>query len=90
MQKFEDQSLPSPTRKLRRLLLVTYEDPWNPVAWSGIPFQIREALERQVETLSVVGALKPRRSKWEFVRHLAHRRHPIRYPLELASYSQRQ
>ena len=90
MQKFEDQSLPSPTRKLRRLLLVTYEDPWNPVAWSGIPFQIREALERQVETLSDVGALKPRRSKWEFVRHLAHRRHPIRYPLELASYSQRQ
>ena len=49
-------------RELKHLLLTTTEDPFNIKAWSGIPFSLRSALERQVERVSVFTPPPPRRS----------------------------
>jgi glycosyltransferase involved in cell wall biosynthesis len=47
---------------LKHLLLTTTEDPFNPKAWSGIPYSLREALERQVDKVSVFCPPPPRRA----------------------------
>jgi glycosyltransferase involved in cell wall biosynthesis len=76
-------------KKLRHLLLVSFEDPWNPLAWSGIPLHVRLAFEKKVEKLSILGALKPKRSAKDVLFHLMHGRHPIRYPVDLGATAQR-
>jgi len=49
-------------RELKHLLLTTTEDPFNFKAWSGIPFSLRTALERQVERVSVFRPPPPKRT----------------------------
>ena len=49
-------------RELKHLLLTTTEDPFNIKAWSGIPFSLRAALERQVDRVSVFTPPPPKRS----------------------------
>ncbi len=68
-------------RKLGHLLLATLEDPYNPESWSGTPFALRSALEKQVERVSVCGWLKPRRNPVHAALRLALGGKPPRYPL---------
>jgi glycosyltransferase involved in cell wall biosynthesis len=76
-------------KKLTHLLLVTLEDPWNALAWSGTPFHMRASLERQVDKLSVLASLKPTRNPKDVLLKLAYGRDPERYPLHLTKASQR-
>lgn len=47
---------------MKHLLLTTVEDPYNRNSWSGITFALREALERNVERLSVFRPSRPSRN----------------------------
>jgi glycosyltransferase involved in cell wall biosynthesis len=49
-------------KELKHLLLATTEDPFNIKSWSGIPFSLRSALERQVERVTVFRPPPPRRA----------------------------
>lgn len=49
-------------RSIKHLLLTTVEDPYNLNAWSGIVFAMREALERNVERVSVFQPPRPSRN----------------------------
>ena len=64
---------------LKHLMLATGEDPSDPQSWSGIPFSMREALERKVERLTVFRAPKPERGPLDAALRLV--LGPRRYPL---------
>jgi glycosyltransferase involved in cell wall biosynthesis len=49
-------------RVLKHLLLTTTEDPASPKSWSGIPYSLRVALEKQVERVTVFRPPPPRRT----------------------------
>ncbi len=75
-------------KTLRHLLLVTLEDPYNPLSWSGTPYYMRLALEAKLERVSVLAKLKPRRSPIDVLLRavLGH----DRYPLYLTKAAQKQ
>lgn len=50
------------TKRLKHLLLATLEDPYDVRSWSGIPFNMRLALENKVDRLTVISRLKPKRT----------------------------
>ena len=78
------------TRPLRHLLLATLEDPYNPRSWSGTPFNMRTALERQLEKVSVLGSLKPKRTLVNSALRVLFGGTPPRYPLFLTPAAQRE
>lgn len=78
------------TRPLRHLLLATLEDPYNPRSWSGTPYNIRTALERQLEKVSVLGNLKPKRTLVNSALRVLCGGKPPRYPLFLTPAAQRE
>ena len=57
-------------RELKHLLLTTTEDPFNIKAWSGIPYSLRTALERQVDKVSVFCPPPPKRTPIDDVRRV--------------------
>ena len=77
------------TNRLRHLLLVTLEDPYNPRSWSGTPYQMRLALEKKVEKLSILANLKPKRSLMGTALRVLLGGKPPRYPLYLTTAAQR-
>ncbi|HEX3437138.1 MAG TPA: glycosyltransferase family 4 protein, partial [Pseudacidobacterium sp.] len=77
-------------KKLTRLLLVTLEDPYNPRSWSGIPYNMRIALETKVNNLSVVSNLKPRRTPVNVLLRVVCGGKKPRYPLYLTRAAQKQ
>ena len=64
---------------LQHLMLATGEDPADPQSWSGIPFSLREALERRVERVTVFRPPPPARSPVDLALRLAlgARRYPL-------------
>ena len=48
--------------RLKHLLLVSTEEMSNPKAWSGIPFSLRTALERQLDRVTSFEPPRPRRT----------------------------
>ena len=78
------------SRPLRHLLLATLEDPYNPRSWSGTPYNMRVALERQVDKVSVLGNLKPKRTLISAALRVALGGTPPRYPLFLTAPAQRE
>ena len=76
------------TRKLRHLLLATLEDPFNPRSWSGTPYNMRLALERKVDRLSVLANLKPKRTPVNVALRVLLGGKPPRYPLYLTRAAQ--
>lgn len=76
-------------RKLKHLLLATLEDPYNPGSWSGIPFNMRVALEGSVEKLSILARMKPRRNPRDVALRIILGGKPSRYPLFLTAASQK-
>ncbi len=57
-------------RELKHLLLTTTEDPFNLKAWSGIPFSLRTALERQVARVSVFTPPPPKRAPIDVIKRV--------------------
>ncbi len=57
-------------RELKHLLLTTTEDPFNIKAWSGIPYSLRAALERQVDKVSVCLPPPPKRAPFDVLRRV--------------------
>ncbi len=47
---------------LQHLMLATGEDPADPQSWSGIPYSLRQALEKQVERVTVFRPPPPSRN----------------------------
>lgn len=78
------------TRPLRHLLLATLEDPYNPRSWSGTPYFMRLALEKQIEKVSVLGNIKPRRTLVNSALRVLLGGKPARYPLFLTAAAQRE
>jgi glycosyltransferase involved in cell wall biosynthesis len=72
------------------LLLVTLEDPYDPVSWSGTAYQMREALEARIERVSVLSNLKPKRTLINVALRAALGGKPPRYPLYLTKAAQKQ
>jgi glycosyltransferase involved in cell wall biosynthesis len=67
------------TRAPRRILLVSHDDPRDPVTWSGVPYSVFRALEKQVDRIDVVAGVPVVRSAFHVgVQHLLGER---RYPL---------
>lgn len=64
---------------LKHLLLVSTEELFNIKAWSGIPYSLRSALERQVDRVTSFQPPRPRRTPLASVRRLLHgaARHPL-------------
>src|ERR1035441_7930271 len=56
--------------RLRHLLLVTKEDPFDPTSWSGIPFSLRAALERHVERVTVLRSGRPKVTPFALLKRL--------------------
>jgi glycosyltransferase involved in cell wall biosynthesis len=77
------------TRKLRHLLLATLEDPFNPRSWSGTPFNMRVALEKQIDQVSVLANLKPKRTLVTAGLRGLLGGNPPRYPLFLTAPAQK-
>ena len=63
------------------LLLTTVEDAFDVKAWSGIPYSLREALERQVERLTVFSPSRPARTLVDGLKRQWYGGTPKRYPL---------
>jgi glycosyltransferase involved in cell wall biosynthesis len=78
------------TRPLRHLLLATLEDPYNPRSWSGTPYNIRVALEKRLEKVSVLGNVKPKRTVVNSALRVLMGGKPPRYPLFLTAAAQRE
>jgi glycosyltransferase involved in cell wall biosynthesis len=57
-------------RELKHLLLATTEDPFNIKSWSGIPYSLRSALERQVERVTVFTPPRPKRAQLDVVKRV--------------------
>ncbi len=64
---------------LEHLMLATGEDPGDPQSWSGIPFSLREALERRVARVTVFRPPPPARNPVDVALRLALgvRRYPL-------------
>lgn len=77
-------------KRLRHLLLATLEDPYNPRSWSGTPFNMRMALEKRIEKLSIVSNLKPKRTPLNAALRILLGGKPPRYPLYLTAAAQEQ
>ena len=77
-------------KKLRHLLLATLEDPYNVRSWSGTPFNMRLALEKKVEKLSILSNLKPKRTPLDVALRVLLGGKPPRYPLYLTAAAQKQ
>lgn len=75
-------------RELKHLLLTTTEDPFNIKAWSGIPYSLRTALERQVGKLSVFLPPPPRRTPLDVVKRVLFG--AKKYPLWISKASLKQ
>jgi glycosyltransferase involved in cell wall biosynthesis len=75
-------------RPLQHLLLVTTEDPFNLKAWSGIPYSLRQALERQLPQVSVFRPPPPSRAPLDAARRLLFGAH--KYPLWITKSTLRQ
>lgn len=73
--------------RLEHLLLTTIEDPHNPKSWSGIPFSLREALERKVERLTVFKTGSTSRNLIDVAKKLWYGGKPPKYPLWMTSAS---
>lgn len=58
------------SRELKHLLLTTTEDPFNPKSWSGIPYSLRTALEKQVGRVTVFRPPPPKRSPIDVVKRV--------------------
>ncbi len=58
------------TRPIEHLLLVTMEDPYDRRSWSGIPFSLRTALERQLPRVTTFRPSRPRRTLYASLRRL--------------------
>ncbi len=70
------------SRSIKHLLLTTVEDPYNRNTWSGITYSLREALERNVDKLSVFRPSRPSRNVKDVVlRQLYGGGKKPRYPL---------
>jgi hypothetical protein len=67
--------------RTRHLLLATVEDPYDVRSWSGIPFALREALERQVDKLTVFSPSPPARNPLDAALRLILSGKPPRWPL---------
>lgn len=78
------------SRPLRHLLLATLEDAHNPRAWSGTPYNMRVALEGQVEKVSTLGNIKPKRTWVNAGLRALLGGKPPRYPLFLTAAAQRE
>lgn len=78
------------TKKLQHLLLATLEDPYDVGSWSGTPFNMRVALEKKVKKLSVLSALKPKRTAINVGLRVLMGGKPPRYPLFLTAAAQKQ
>ncbi len=76
-------------KKLRHLLLASLDNPYDPSSWSGTTYKMRLALEQQVEKLSVLGNLKPRRNPPDAVLRILLGGKPPRYPLYLTAAAQK-
>ncbi len=77
-------------QKLRHLLLATLEDPYNPRSWSGTPFNMRVALEKKIDRVSVLANLKPKRTLVTAALRVLLGGNPPRYPLFLTAPAQRE
>ncbi|WP_342617495.1 glycosyltransferase family 4 protein [Rhodoferax sp. GW822-FHT02A01] len=64
---------------MRHLLLATVEDPHNPKSWSGTPFNMRKALERNFERVSVLSSGTPQKGLLDGALRMAWGRQ--KYPL---------
>ena len=64
---------------IQHLLLTTTEDSFNPKSWSGTPWSLRRALERQVKQVSVFRPPPPKRAPLDALRRLLFG--PVKYPL---------
>ncbi len=70
--------------RLHHLLLVTLADTSDPLSWSGTPFGLRRALEKQVDRVTVLDRLwfrKPKRTLPNVVLRVLLGGKPARYPL---------
>jgi len=65
--------------KMRHLLLATVENPHDPKAWSGTPFNMLKALERNFDQVTVVSSPVPKRNWFDSILRLILGRK--RYPL---------
>ena len=74
----------------RHLLLATAEDSADVKSWSGIPFSLRVALERQVDQLTVFRPSKPRRDPLNVALRLGLGGKPLRWPLFMTEATLRQ
>jgi glycosyltransferase involved in cell wall biosynthesis len=72
------------------LLIVTLEDPFNPVSWSGTAYNMRQALEERIERVSVLSNLKPKRTLINVALRSVLGGKPPRYPLYLTPAAQKQ
>jgi glycosyltransferase involved in cell wall biosynthesis len=69
--------------QLKHLLMATVEDAFDPRSWSGIPFSLRQALERQVERVTVFRPGLPSRHPVDVLLRLYYGGEPPSYPLHL-------
>ena len=67
------------TRDPRRILLVSFDDPRDPATWSGVPYSVFRALERQVERIDVLTGVPVVRSAAHVGLHrlFGERRYPL-------------
>jgi glycosyltransferase involved in cell wall biosynthesis len=72
-------------RELKHLLLTTVEDAFDLRSWSGIPFSLRRALERQVSQVTVFRPGLPSRHPVDVLKRIYHGGDPPRYPLALTN-----
>lgn len=67
--------------KLKHLLVTTIEDIDNPKAWSGIPYSLREGLEKHVERVTVHKTSGTSRNPIDVAKKLLYGGNPPKYPL---------
>lgn len=77
-------------RELTHLLLLCLDDAYSPVAWSGTPFNLREALEKRIPRVTVVTHVKPKRTLLHGALRVALAGKPPRYPLYLTPPAQKE
>ncbi len=74
---------------LKHLLITTTEDPFNLKSWSGIPFSLREALERQVDRVTVFKPGPTSRNPLDVAKRFLYGGTPPKYPLWMTAASLR-
>jgi glycosyltransferase involved in cell wall biosynthesis len=77
--------------QLKHLLLCTVEDPYDQASWSGIPYSLRAALERNVERLTVFRPGPPKRTPINVVKRIWYgRKFPPRFQLWMTNAALKQ